>query len=58
MPSPVPFDNCKTFKCPRLVVGRKPSQILEMLKSGPSFLAQDRIGPVLVLIRVRRRKRR
>ena len=49
MPSPVPFDNCKTFKCPGIVVRGKPSQVLEMFKSGPSPLAQDRIGPVLVL---------
>lgn len=48
----------KATRFTALVVRGKPPQISEMLKSGPSLLTQDRIGPVLVLVGVRRRKRR
>lgn len=58
MPSPILFDNCKTFKCLGFVVRGKPSQFSEMLKSGSSLLTQDRIGSVLMLVEIHRRKRR
>lgn len=46
---PISFDNGKTFQGLGLEIWGEPSKATEMFQSGSSLLAEDGVGPVLML---------